>query len=88
MEDAFVESVDSVLLHPRPKRVHACKEGCSVVLKVLKAWWKLLVLVTTPFVLLPLPLAVSPLADDQVCAVVNFVGNLWCSIVRSYVLAS
>ena len=69
MEDAVEESVDSGLLDPRQKRIHDCKEGCSVAIKVLKAWWKLLVLVLTPFVLLPFPLALSPLADDQVCAV-------------------
>ena len=57
---------ESLLLDPRQKRVRACKEGCSVALSVLKAWWKLLVLVLTPFVLLPLPLALSPASDDQV----------------------
>ena len=63
------EAEESALLDPRQRRIHACKKGCLVVIGILKAWWKLLVVVLTPLVLLPLPLALSPLADDQVRAV-------------------
>ena len=62
-ENAFQESV---LLDPRRAPVHGCMERCSSVLSILKAWWKLLVLVLTPILLLPLPLGLSRVADDQV----------------------
>ena len=57
---------ESVLLDPGQNSAHVCKEGCSVVLGILKAWWKLLVIILTPILLLPLPLGLSRVTDDQV----------------------
>ena len=56
----------AVLLDLSKTPVRACREGCSVIVSVLKAWWKLIVLVLTPILLLPLPLGLLRVADDQV----------------------
>lgn len=60
------ELQESELLESDQNSGHACKDGCSIVLSLIKAWWKLLVIILTPILLLPLPLGLSRVTDDQV----------------------